>query len=283
MYHRHEEVALSWIARGGSESVSSGLTATRTLGRGRWGGECWEPCVGLSPDGRYVAFAAATSDGRNQLWLRGLAEPEARPVEASANAGGWLFWSPDSRNLGYSGDGKLRALDVATGRSRVVCDALGFRGGAWPADGTILFAPSEGSGLFRVPAEGGSPVPVTMLDDPRGETSHRFPRFLPDGHHFLFRVQAASAEVSGIYIGSLDGSVKSRLLSADSQAAYAAPGFLLYVVSGVLFAHPFDAAALALSGRPQPLAQGSWSISPGPAAGPRGRRWRRRTRRVRAR
>ncbi len=211
--------------------------------------------IGLAPDGRRIAFSAAAPDGRNQLWLRSLDRPTPQPVGESLNTSGWLFWSPDSESFGYGGDGKLRILDIATGQSRVLGDAPGLRGGSWAADGTILFAPSEGSGLFRVAAAGGSAVAVTVVDDSNGESSHRSPWFLPDGRHFLFRVQSARDDIRGVFLGSLDGAVKRRLLNADSHAIYVQPGFLLYVADGTLFAHPFDDSNLTLSGSPLPLAR----------------------------
>jgi Tol biopolymer transport system component len=43
-----------------------------------------------------------------------------------------------------------------------------------------------------------------------------------------------------IWLGSLDGTAPMRLLSADSQAQYAAPGYLLFARQGTLMAQPFD-------------------------------------------
>ena len=46
--------------------------------------------------------------------------------------------------------------------------------------------PTSQGPIFRVPASGGSPQQVTVLDSTSGETAHRFPQFLPDGEHFLY-------------------------------------------------------------------------------------------------
>ena len=59
-------------------------------------------------------------------------------------------------------------------------------GGTWGRDDVIVFAPTASGPLFRVPASGGSPEPVTTLDATRHQTGHRMPWFLPDGDHFLF-------------------------------------------------------------------------------------------------
>jgi serine/threonine protein kinase len=53
--------------------------------------------LAISPDGRTLVFAA-TSDGRNRLWLRPLDAVSARPL-AGTDAGSLPFWSPDNRFL----------------------------------------------------------------------------------------------------------------------------------------------------------------------------------------
>ncbi len=47
--------------------------------------------------------------------------------------------------------------------------------------------------IFRVPASGGDAAPVTTLDAAAQETSHRWPRFLPDGKRFLFMSRKRAA------------------------------------------------------------------------------------------
>jgi hypothetical protein len=51
-----------------------------------------------------------------------------------------------------------------------------------------------------------------------------------------------------VFIGSIDGTVKQRLLSAPSGAVYVPPGYLLFVRDGALLAQSFDAAALTFAG-----------------------------------
>jgi hypothetical protein len=53
---------------------------------------------------------------------------------------------------------------------------------------------------------------------------------------------AATADVSGVYLGALDGSISRRLLEADAAAMYDGVGHLIYVRQGTLFAQPFDLA-----------------------------------------
>ncbi|OLD16798.1 MAG: hypothetical protein AUI91_13520 [Acidobacteria bacterium 13_1_40CM_3_56_11] len=126
-----------------------------------------------------------------------------------------------------------------------------LRGGAWGADGTILFSASLGP-LSRVAASGGDPVTVTRLDPPR-QSQHVFPQFLPDGRHFLFYV-VGTPEASGIYLGSLDGREPKRLVAADSTGAYLAPGMIAFARQTTLMAQRLDLNQVELTGDPMRLA-----------------------------
>ena len=60
-----------------------------------------------------------------------------------------------------------------------MCDVGSAMGGSWGADDTIYFAPFNTSGLWKVPASGGTPTAVTTLDCTKGEVSHRWPQSSP--------------------------------------------------------------------------------------------------------
>jgi hypothetical protein len=100
-----------------------------------------------------------------------------------------------------------------------------------------------------VPAAGGQATPLTKPDASRRETLHRGPSFLPDGRHFLFM-----APPNTIWIGSLDATETTKLLTADSQVQYA-NGHLLFVRQGTLMAQAFDERRLTLSRDAVPIAE----------------------------
>jgi Tol biopolymer transport system component len=138
----------------------------------------------------------------------------------------------------------------------VLCDAPNGRGGTWNRDGVIVFTPdSLSAGLFRVPSSGGSPVEITKLDTSRFETSHRWPVFLPDGKHFLYLGANFSGllENNAIFLGSLDSQERRLLVSTSANAAYAEPGYLLYLREKTLVAQPLDRRRYVLSGEPRTL------------------------------
>ena len=107
--------------------------------------------------------------------------------------------------------------------------------------------------LWRINASGGTPLRLTKFETGR-HTTHRWPRFLPDGKHFLFFATNHSGDSPpGIYFGSLaDGSYK-RMLDSDSDAQYAS-GYLIYHLQSQLLAQKFDAGAGVISGDATPVA-----------------------------
>ena len=59
-----------------------------------------------------------------------------------------------------------------------------------------------------------------------------------------------------VHVGSLGSKPRLKLLSSESGALYAPPGYLLFVREGALMAHAFDARARQLTGEPVAVAEG---------------------------
>ena len=205
----------------------------------------------LSPDGRQVVFAA-TGEGGPRLWLRSLAGATAQPLPGTER-GSYPFWSPDGRSIGFFTAAALKRLDLSGGTPQTLASVLSLHGGAWSSDGVILFTPTVSSGLMRIAATGGEPTVVTKLDP--GQTSHRWPNFLPDDRRFLFYARGGP-NVAGIYLGSLDGNGVRRLTPADSAGAYLPSGWLVWTRAGTLVAQRLDVDRAILIGEPVTVATG---------------------------
>jgi hypothetical protein len=85
-----------------------------------------------------------------------------------------------------------------------------------------------------------------------GETSHRWPYFLPDGQHFLY-FAGVSTEVASIHVAALDSSNTKLLFPARSNAAYTS-GYVLYLRDRMLMAQAFDDNKLQIRGQAFPVA-----------------------------
>jgi len=203
----------------------------------------------LSPDGQQIVFVAS-GDGDSRLWLRSLATTTPQPLAGTEGAS-FPFWSPDSRSVGFFAATALKRIDLGGGVQILGPTHIG-RGGAWLADGVIVFAPGGADPLMRVSAIGGEAVAVTTLGPQ--QSSHRWPHALPGGNRFLFYVRGAP-DTAGIYLGTLDGSTPTRLTPADSAGVYL-PGWLLWVRAGALVAQQLDVAQAALKSEPVTLADG---------------------------
>ena len=212
-----------------------------------------DPAVALSPDGKQIAFVA-NQNRVPMLWVRSLDAIESRALSGTEGAS-YPFWSPDGRAIGFFADNKLKRIDLAGGMPLAVTDAPNARGGAWNADGVMLFAPGVAAPIMRVPARGGSAEPVTQLNAGSGR-AHRLPQFLPDGKRFLFSSTLGDSDTNGVYLGSLDKTPPVRLLQDDSGGRFVAPDILLAIKQGALQAYSFNPASGAVQGEPVLIAQG---------------------------
>ncbi len=212
--------------------------------------------IEVSPDGRYLAFGAMAPDGKRQLWVRALDAVAPTPLTGTEE-GTRLFWSPDSRSLGFFAKKKLKKVDIAGGPSIAVCDAPDGRGGTWNREGVIVFARDSVGPLSRVSAAGGEASPVTEVASSEKDITHRYPYFLPDGRHFLYLERTpgtSGVQETAILLGSLDSKEKKILVRGGLNPVYAS-GYLLFAREGTLMAQPFDPARLELAGDAFPIAE----------------------------
>jgi Tol biopolymer transport system component len=205
----------------------------------------------ISPDGRSVAFVARPNPtDTNLLYVRPVGTVAPNKLAGTDDAS-LPFWSPDSRSIAFlSKGGKLKKVPAAGGPPQDLCDAPGFTGGTWNSEGTILFG--SATGIYRVSAEGGPPAAITTVLPT--EAGHFWPRFLPDGRHYLVLVKSAQAATSGLFVAALDSKERTRVLSTDFNAAYTDPGYLVFQRESAVFAQPFDARTLLLTGEPARVA-----------------------------
>jgi len=206
--------------------------------------------IALSPDGRHLVVSVTPI---GSLWVRPLDSLEWRQLEGTSGSR-YPFWSPDSDEIGFFADGRLKKVALTGGPAQTIAKAPSGRGGSWGADGTIVLSPIRTGGqISSVPESGGEPVPVAEPADTRS-SSRRFPHLLPDGRHFLFTNRGTSPELTGVFLGSLDGEAPRRLLPDYSNAVFMPrdpqAGFLLFVRDDTLMAQPFNLSQLEFAGGP---------------------------------
>ncbi|MDO8677264.1 MAG: protein kinase [Acidobacteriota bacterium] len=206
--------------------------------------------IALSPDGQTVALVARPNTQEPaSLFVRPVGSTTFRKLGGTDDAS-LPFWSPDSNTIAYAAGGRLKRVDAAGGAPKDLGEAPGFAGGAWNAEGTIVFGSAKG--LFRVSAEGGKPEAITTVEKP--ETGHFWPSFLPDGRRYVYLAWSGEAANRAVFAGTLGSQEKTKLMAAESNAAYASPGYLVFHRESTLFAQPFNADTLALAGDPVHIA-----------------------------
>ncbi|HKI26542.1 MAG TPA: protein kinase [Candidatus Sulfotelmatobacter sp.] len=213
-----------------------------------------QPAIALSPDGTHLAYVAVQG-GRQQLYLRAMDSLEARPIPGTESATG-PFFSPDGQWLGFFADQKLKKVSVSGGSALTLADVAFPLGASWDSHGMITFAPSVGSAIREVAEAGGASQPLTRLG--RGEITHRWPEFLPDGKAMLFSAGPTSVNWTNAYVAvrSVETGEQHNLVQGATQPRYAPTGHLLYAQVGSLMAAPFDSQRLTVAGAGVPVVEG---------------------------
>ena len=198
--------------------------------------------VALSPDGTKVVYVAGNSKTESMLFVRGLDSLNSQAIPDTEGAA-MPFWSPDSTRVGFFTSLELKTLELSTHKVSSIYDLQrqSLRGGTWGANDTIIFAGETRGPISKLSIPGGNPIPVTSLDH-SNFTTHRWPRFLPDGKRFIFLAanhNPDSPAKSAIMLGSVDGSASRFIVESDSDAAFVG-GALVFSSGGKLLAQAFD-------------------------------------------
>jgi serine/threonine-protein kinase len=202
--------------------------------------------LALSPDGARLVYAARDGTG-TQLYQRGMDELSASLIPGTEGAQS-PFFSPDGDWIGYfdSSDSKLKKIALEGGDPVALCDVQLGLGAAWNDDDTIIFAPNVFSGLWRIPAGGGTPEVLTQLEE--NEFSHRWPEILPGGDAVIFTAGVAGVtnQMRTVLYSLKTGEKKS--IEWGSCARYASSGHLVFYRAGDLMAVRFDMRRLETQG-----------------------------------
>ena len=208
-----------------------------------------------SPDGgTIVTVTFNRKSGKQLLGLRNLRSLAIRELEQTEGAR-WPFWSPDGTSIGFFADGKLKAVSLATGVARTLCNVSVIgEGAAWGREGAIVFA-GDGGPLMKVPAAGGEAKPVTSIDSASKETGHTWPVLLPDGR-ILFLAIHEDRTKDAVYAQEPgEGRPRTLVMKSSRRAVFAPPNYLLYTGEGILYAQRLDIKTLQLQSEPVRVAE----------------------------
>ena len=234
--------------------------------------------VAISPDGSWVVYVAAQPEaqGGRQLVVQHFDSYEPTPLRGAARNAFHPFISPDGTWIGVwdLADHVLKKVPVLGGQSSPIVSlplptgrsGLHFRGASWESVDSVVFATASEPGLRRVSVNGGQPTPLTTVDVDGGEIGHWWPEVLPGGGAVLFTIQSAAESApeargvgtcppcgSQIAVVSVDTGEIKTLFSGGTDsypARYSSTGHIVYRADGRLWAVPFDASRLDVTGAP---------------------------------
>lgn len=248
---------MAWLGpRGGKDAPSAGVDAALVPPAGVVFSSTNDRPMpfAVSPDGRLIAFCARNGEGPDMLWVRPVDANVAQLLAGTEGAQG-PFFSPDSKNIGFFARETMKRVATTGGAVITLADRIDPRGGSWSSRGEIVFGNTAVGPLWKVREDGGTVTAASALDSTRGEATHRYPWFLPDGRHYLFlarRSGAGAGREPTIFVGDLDSPQRTRVIEAASNVVYAS-GQLLYIREEVLVAQRFDPKTLTVTGSAVPL------------------------------
>ncbi len=205
----------------------------------------------FSPDGGSLVFSGNV-DGRKALFRRDLDKGEAVEI-AGTEDGEAVFFSPDGRWLGFAARGQLMKVPIEGGRPIRLGEARGAGGATWLADGTIVHAPIYSDGLFRVAAEGGAAERLTTPDRASGVLGHWWPQELPGGRWIIFTAFRTPVDTSRVGAIDLQTREVRWLVEGGFFGRYVSSGHLVYAKGQRLYALPFDATSVKVTGSAVPV------------------------------
>ena len=208
--------------------------------------------LSISPDGASIVYT-----GNQQLYLRRLAEMEARPIPGTSLDVSSPVFSPDGQWVAFwSGqDATLKKIAVTGGAAVTLGPAQNPTGASW-ADDTILYGQGT-RGVMAVAAAGGNPeVWVKSLSDEVMDS----PQLLPDGYRVLLTVTHGTGQdrwdKANIVVASRKTGERNVLIQGGSAARYVPTGHIVYAIGNNLLAVPFDLSRLQVTGSPIPILEG---------------------------
>ena len=188
--------------------------------------------MAISDDGSRIGLVM-----KDRLWIRRLRDREAIAIDQTGMTN--PFFSPNGEWIGFSNNGLLKVPSGGGTPTRIATTTARPAGASWGADGTIVFATTEG--LYRIGENGGEAQLLAKPNPQRSERLYAWPQFLPNGTAVLFTVFSQNEnEPPQIFVLDLLSLESRPVLTGGAAARYASTGHLVYADGTVLKAVDFD-------------------------------------------
>jgi len=215
------------------------------------------PDVTISPDGALLAYVGLHG-GATRLLLRAMDQMEFKPLAGTEGAD-YPQFSPDSLWLAFHDGRQLKRVPVSGGAAVVISDTPALNGGlSWIEDGSILYVPGFQSGIWKVPASGGTPQPLLKPNTNGGESGYVWPQLLPNHAGLLFTIGPDSiASMDDAILAVRTEQKETRVVLKGGTYGRVLPtGHIVYGHGQSLLAAGFDSAPHRVAGNPVPVVEG---------------------------
>jgi serine/threonine-protein kinase len=204
----------------------------------------------ISPDGSSIAMAGVR-DGVRRLYIRRLDRAEAAEINDTAGLQTADF-SPDGTSIVFGlPSGSVTRLSLADRQRVIVATGADLTSPfAW-GPGKMVY--THGGALWTVPAKGGTPRQLTVLDPARHEVLHSDAAVFPGTRTVLFTSLTTETGAERIEAVPLDGGRRSVVIEHAMAPVWSPTGHLLFGRDGAVWAVPFDPGSAKVRGAAVPV------------------------------
>lgn len=217
--------------------------------------------MALSPTSDRIVFTVNASN-KSYLCVRELSSAVPRVLANTEDSGNPMF-SPDGNWLSFTSKGRLMKMPADGGPALTICDVTNFVSFAWLDDNTIIWGASQ-SGLWRVSADGGTPVQIAKAGadtkPPEGGKpvlAFDVPVAVPGADYVLCTSwDGPTTESFNLLAVSLKNGSSRTVLRAVTEPRLIAPDRLLFTRGTTVMTVGFDPVRGTVVGEPRVALEG---------------------------